>query len=397
MRNKNSFIIMMIATSTGLLNITGCNFFNEHKNTAKPETMIQQPDSEKIVSITQEQFQSAGLKLGSIERRELSTLLQVNGIVAIPPQSKISISFPYGGFVRKINVEEGAYVKKGSLLAVLENPEYVDLQENYLKNKNAREYAYKEYERQKELYKADVAAGKAYQKATSEYRSLETSVNALGQKLKMIGIVPETLTAENIRSTINILSPDNGYVTSLGVNMGKYINAQQELLTLDNNQDVHIDLTVYEKNIHQIQIGQEVQFSLPGDNGKMQHARIILAGKEIGTERSIIVHCIPLNKRQYYMPGTYVQAQIKLNNVLSDVLPEEAILRSEGKQYIFVREDKNSHSSYRFKMIPINTGVEENGYVQISVSENTLIPDSSVVIHGAFTLFSVLKNTGEED
>lgn len=388
---------MMIAALTGLLNITGCNSFKGHKNAVKPETMIQQPDSEKVVSITQEQFQSAGIKLGNIERLKLSTLLQVNGIVAVSPQSKISVSFPYGGFVRKINAEEGAYVKKGSLLAVLENPEYVDLQENYLKNKSAMEYARKEYERQKELYKADVAAGKAYQKATGEYRSLETSVQALGQKLKMIGIVPETLTPENIHSTINMLSPDNGYVTHIEVNTGKYINAQQELLTLDNNQDVHIDLTVYEKDIHQIQIGQEVQFSLSGDNEKIQYARIRLIGREIGPDRSITVHCIPLNKRQYYMPGAYVQAQIKLDNVLSDALPEEAIVRSEGKQYIFVRDSENNDPSYSFHLVPVKAGVAENGYIQISLPGNVTVSDSAVVTHGAFSLLAVLKNTSEED
>lgn len=380
--------------------ITACQSAKEKKPQAAEDNMTAAKagsDSLEVVSITPEQYRMAGITLGNITQQKLNASLSVNGKVDVPPQSKISITFPYGGFVRKINVLEGKYVKKGSLLAVLENPDYVDLQENYLKNKSALEYARQEYERQQKLYQADVAAGKSYQKATSEYHSLEASVNAMAQKLKMLDMDPVKLKADDIRSTVNIFAPDNGYVTKIEANQGKYINAQQELMEMDNTRNTHIDLTVYEKDIHAVKANQEVTFTLAGNNQQEQRARIILIGREIGPDRSVIVHAVPLGSNNYYLPGAYVQAQIKLNNVLSDVLPEEAVVRSEGERYIFYKVTGNEDSALHFRMLPVKVGVEEGGFIQVTLPGNISIPDSSIVTNGAFSLLSVLKNTGEED
>lgn len=392
MRNKNSYIVRLIIAFTGLFILAGCQSSKQKQELAtKQANITEAQDSTMTVSLTPEQYRNAGIRLGNMEERKLHGILQVSGMVEVPPQSKISVTFPYGGFVRQINALEGNYVKKGALLAVLENPEYVDLQENYLKNKSALEYARQEYNRQKELYKADVAAGKAYQKAKSEYESLSASVKALEQKLDIMGIRAETLTPDNISSTVNITAPDNGYVTKVLVNQGKYVNAQEELLEIDNNREVHIDLTVYEKDISSIRTGQEVGYTLTGSSQSEQKAKIILIGREIRPDRSVVVHAVPENKHQQLLPGAYVQAFISLSGILSEVLPAGAVVRSEGKQYIFVREKVQPYS---FRMIPVQVGTESNGYLQIKLSEKIQIPDSSIVINGAFSLLSVLKSTG---
>ncbi|TAN20460.1 MAG: efflux RND transporter periplasmic adaptor subunit [Chitinophagaceae bacterium] len=395
MRKKNSYIVLMIITFAGLLIVAGCQPTKQKQESATKQAAITEvQDSTMTVSLTPEQYRNAGIRLGNTEERKLHGILQVNGMVEVPPQSKISVTFPYGGFVRKINALEGSYVKKGALLAVLENPEYVDLQENYLKNKTALEYARQEYNRQKELYKADVAAGKTYQKAKSDYESLSASVKALEQKLDIMGIRAETLTPDNISSIINITAPDNGYVTKVLVNKGKYVNAQEELLEVNNNRDMLIDLTVYEKDISSIRTGQEVGYTLTGSSQPEQKAKIILIGREIRPDRSVVVHAVPENKNQQLLPGAYVQAFISQSGTLSEVLPAGAVVRSEGKQYIFIREKVQPYS---FRMIPVQVGTESDGYLQIKLSEKIQIPDSSIVTNGAFSLLSVLKNKGEEE
>lgn len=395
MKNKNRLNAMLIIVLAGLLVTGGCTSSRQ-----KPEQAAEQAtetagnDSIASVSLTPAQYANAGIQLGNMTQRRLNGSLQVNGMVDVPPQSEISVTFPYGGFVRKINVLDGDYVKKGSLLAILENPEFVDLQENYLKNKSALQYARQEYARQKELYQADVAAGKSFQKAQSEFESLNATVNALAQKLNMLGIRADDLTANNIRSKVNIVAPDNGYVTRISANLGKYINAQEELLQIDNTQDVHIDLTVYEKDINAVKKGQEVRFTISGSNQPEQKARVILIGRAIGPDRAVTVHTIPENKNRHLLPGAYVQAFIDQAGTRSDVLPEEAVVRSEGKRYIFVKDKNQPHS---FQMIPVQVIAENNGYLQVKLSENRQLPDSSVVTKGAFSLLSALKNTGEED
>jgi len=342
---------------------------NNHNPQATDSAQSVVADSGAIVLLTKEQFKEAVIQLGNFEKKPLSKSLDLNGLVSIPPQSKISVSFPYGGFVRSIKVLEGDYVKKGSLLAILENPEYVDLQEHYLTSKSALEYAKKEYERQKELYEADVAAGKSYQKATSEYHSLQASVNAMAQKLRIMGISSDALTPASIRSQVNIYAPASGYITKIDVNQGKYMQAQQELLELNDTKNVHIDLTVYEKDAWLLKVGQKVLFTLEGDKDA-QTATIDLIGKEVRPDRTVVVHALPTNRNKYYMPGTYVQANVSLDNTLSDVLPNEAVVRTGGKQFIFLKKQVNRDSSIEFQMMPVRAGAESNGYSSELVRHN---------------------------
>ena len=353
-------------------------------------------DSGALVTLTQAQYKEAGIQLGSFEKKPLGKSIHVNGMVNVPPQSKISVSFPFGGFIRSIKVIEGDFVKKGSLLAVLENPQYVDLQEDYLKSKSALVYAQKEYDRQKALYQADIAAGKSYQKATSEYHSLQASVSATAQKLRMLGIAPDALSPSSIRSLVNIYAPASGYITKVDLNQGKFMAAQQQLLEINDTKNVHIDLTVYEKDAGLIKVGQKVLFTLAGDKDEQQ-AKIELVGREIRPDRSVIVHALPLNRSKYYNPGSYVMAEISLQDIQTDVLPIAAVVRTGGRQFIFLKKQISSDSAIEFQMIPVTVGAESEGYIQVQIPASIDDTDKSVVTKGAFSLLSVLKNAGEED
>jgi len=386
---------------SGLLFIASCQSDSGHKareaeTVAKSESPQQSDDTATVVALSRQQYQAAGIAIGKIKNMSLGGTLSVNGLVDVPPQSKVSVSFPYGGFVRKINVLEGDYVKKGSLLAILENPEYVDLQESYLKSKSRLEYARQEYERQQDLYQADVAAGKSYQKAVSDYRSLKASVAAMAQKLRLLGIRPDSLSPDNIRSTVNILAPETGYITTVNGNQGKYINAQEELMELDNTRNIHIDLTIYEKDLAHVHAGQDVSFTLSGDESEIHKARITLIGRAVREDRSVLVHAIPTNPTKSYVPGTYVRAKIQLAPSERPAVPQEALVRSDGKQYLFMVLPGHS-DEHHFKMIPVNAGSEKDGYVQVELPEGLNVADVSIVTKGAFSLLSVLKNTGEDE
>jgi len=353
-------------------------------------------DSGALLTLTQAQYKEAGIQLGSFEKKPLSKTIHVNGMVNIPPQSKISVSFPFGGFIRSIKVLEGDFVKKGSLLAVLENPQYVDLQEDYLKSKSALNYAQNEYYRQKALYQADIAAGKSYQKATSAYHSLQASVSATAQKLRMLGIAPDALTPSSIRSLVNIYAPASGYITKVDLNQGKYMAAQQQLLEINDTKNVHIDLSVYEKDAGLIKVGQKVLFTLPGE-GEDQQAKIELIGREIRPDHSVTIHAVPLDRSKYYNPGSFVQAEISLQNIQTDVLPIEAVVRSGGRQFIFLKKQIGSDSAIEFQMIPVKASAESEGYIQVQIPASIDDTTKSIVTKGAFSLLSVLKNQGEEE
>ncbi len=150
----------------------------------------------------------ADIELGSIEIRSLGDILKVNGIVTVAPQSLATVCMPLGGFVKNTALFPGTAVNKGQTLAVIENQDFVDIQQSYLETKNKLIFAEAEYKRHTELYKNDVYSQQNVQQVTVEYRNLKAMVKSYEQKLLLIGINPERLSEDNISSTVNSSIPD---------------------------------------------------------------------------------------------------------------------------------------------------------------------------------------------
>ena len=109
--------------------------------------------SPESVRLTEEQFQRADIATASAQTKPLYRLLKVNGIVEAPPEKKHTISFPLGGYLKSNNLIPGMYVKKGTLLAVLEDAAFIQLQQDYLLSKSKLEFLETDYYRQEALSK----------------------------------------------------------------------------------------------------------------------------------------------------------------------------------------------------------------------------------------------------
>jgi cobalt-zinc-cadmium efflux system membrane fusion protein len=94
-----------------------------------------------------------------------------------------------------------------------------------------------------------------------------------------------------------------------------------------------------------------------------------------------------VNEKIKLFPGTFVNAEVSLNNAKVKALPEAAIVKWQNKDFVFV---KLTESNY--KMLPVETGVNSNGYVEIK----TDLGNQQVVTKNAFTLLMKLKNSAEE-
>lgn len=383
------FKCVISIVSLGLIFLPGCRSDTIAGQTNKKELVA---DTSTLVVLTPEQFENAEIGFGNLKREKISEILYVDGMIRMPPESRISVTFPYGGIVREINVREGEFVRRGKILATLENPEFVDLQEEYLKSKSALDYARLELERQEKLYQADVAAGKSFQKAKSEYEQLHATVRASEQKLKLIDIDFETLTPEKIQSRIYIYALDDGYVTVVSANRGKYVASQEELLQLISMKNTYLDLTVFERDLQSVKIGQKVKYFISGDESKEETAQISIIGSEVRSDRTVAVHAIPDKRNIRLVSGAFVHAVIHQDGIFSDVLPADAVVRFRGGKYIFVRTD-----DYSFRMIPVQTITENETSVEVVFPFDKPPADAQIVLKGAFTLLGVLKNVNDEN
>lgn len=382
---------LLIITAT----IIACS---DGKKKETEETVVTKKDSTTSdqVTLKTDQYKIAEIQLGAVQMRNLSSVIKVNGVIDVPPQNVVSISAPLGGYVKSSGLLPGQAVRKGQVMAVIENAEFIDIQQDYLESTSRMVFLGQELKRQQELRKEDINSTKTLQQVSSEYNMMRAKINALQQKLSLIGISTKALQSGKIVKTSNLYSPINGYVTASNVNRGKYVQPSDVLFELANKSDMHLALDVFEKDVRKINPGQPIRFSLASETDYNRTARVFLIGKATEKDGTIPVHChLDVSNDAAMLPGMYVKALIATRTEDVQALPVEAIIQSEAKDYVFVQTD-TAQAKVHFKMIPVIKGTEQEGFVGISFPENFNAANAKIVIKGAYALLSAMKNVEEE-
>ncbi len=362
--------------------LAGCN--------SKPvaETVAEQGNND-VVSMTDAQLKNAAIETDKPEQKTLSTVLKVNGIIDVPPQNMISVSVPMAGYLKYTQLLPGMHVAKGEVLAVIEDLQYIQIQQDYLTAKARLAFNEAEYNRQRELNKTKASSDKVFELADADYKSQMALVKGLYEKLKLLSIDADKLTADNISRGISLRSPIDGFVSKVNINIGKYVNPTDVLFELVNPSDIHLNLTVFEKDLDKLMIGQKL-LAYTNNSDKKYPCEIILIGKDLSADRSTEVHCHFEKYDHSLIPGMYMNADIEVQSTNALAVPEDAIVNYAGKQYVFEVLAGN-----RYQMLQVQTGVSENGFTEIRSNDATL-KDKTLVTKNAYTVFMKKQNSGEE-
>lgn len=370
----SSFILILAACSTKV---------EKENAVAKGETQVT-----NTVTLTKAQLDLAKLSTGNLSVMQMHKTIKVNGFMDVPPQNVLSVSIPMGGYVKKANLIPGEKVSKGAVLAVLEDASYVSLQQDYLTAKSKLVFLEADYNRQKALNASKSSSDRQFQLALSEFESQKYLVKSLSEKLQLMGIVPAQLSENNISKSIAFKSPISGYVTKVNVNAGKYVAPTDVLFEIMDPSDLHARLVVFENDATAIKKGNKVKFSENNKPGKSYDAEVHVITPNIENERTTEVHCDLISKNTGLFPGTFVNAEIELNNVEVQVIPAASIVKWQNKSYVFVET-----GAATYVMMPVVTGMESKGMVEV-VSGITAA--QKVVVANAYTLLMKLKNSREE-
>ena len=350
-----------------------------------------------IAELRADQIKLAGVELGAVELRSLGKILKVNGIVSVAPQNMATVSMPLGGFIKSTNLFPGNTVYKGQTLAVVENQEFVDIQQNYLEAKNKLVFAEAEYKRHADLYKEDVYSEQNFQQVTMEYKNLKAAVKSLEQKLILIGINPENLTEDNISSTVNLVSPIKGFLKSVNVNIGKYVAPTDILFEILNSDKLFLELILFEKDVEKVSKGQKIRFFI--NNETEEHEAVISeTGRSVNGDKIFKVYGTVLSSCKNIIPGMYVNAYVDETENKVTSLPSEAIVSFGDKDYVFTFEKEKEEAGKlftEFRMVEVIKGISTPGYTEIKFPEGFNINNAKIVIKGAYSILSAKKNAGE--
>jgi cobalt-zinc-cadmium efflux system membrane fusion protein len=353
--------------------------------------------NENRVELSDAQLAHTEIQMGSVIKRKIGSEITVNGMIDVPPQGKVSITTPYGGFLKKTTMLPGSRLKKGQLIAQIENPEFIEFQRDYLESLAKDGYLKAEFERQKTLNEENIASNKVFERAKSNYLVNKAHLQALASKLELIGINISSVQNGNLSATVNVYSPINGVVREVFINTGKYFGKQDVLMDLTNASDLHVELKVYEDDINLIQNEQRIRFRLASSPEKWMEAEVFLVGNNVRNDRSITIHGHLKEIDKELLPGMFVNAHIEVGALELYAIPEEGMVRFAGKDYVFISLGKRKEGETfmnDFEMVEVIKGNEEDGYIAISLKDASLeINALSFVLNDAFTLLAKAKNS----
>jgi membrane fusion protein, heavy metal efflux system len=404
-----------------------------------------------IASLSQEQLKTIDLQYGTIENKQLTAIIKANGVLIVPNSSKANATSLYGGVVRSMNVHEGNNVSKGQVIATISNPQFLQLQEEYLQIKtkanlgsseaasmvsNAQyaglqdelatiepkiKMAQLEVERQTELNAGNAGALKNLQQSKTDLSVLlarrailqsqknaflktttssnDTRKKSIETQLRLMGINPANVGANNLTSSIYVTSPISGTISMVMAKIGSYVDVQSPVAEIVNNSQLHLELNVFEKDLPILKIGQRIHFTLTNNPTKEYDATIYSIGSAFeNASKTIPIHCELEGNKNGLIDGMNITALVSLNSVTTPAVPSYAIIESEGKTFIFIKEnttttDTNGFTSY--KKIEVFKGVSNLGFTAVSFVQDIAI-DAKIVTKGAYFLNAKLTNVEEE-
>ncbi|NOJ75145.1 efflux RND transporter periplasmic adaptor subunit [Empedobacter stercoris] len=374
--------ILMLCTA---LVVMSCS-----KEEAQPQEDQKEEVSTSILKLTDAQLKNFDIDTVSFQHQNLPTTIRLNAKTAVTPENTISITNAFGGYVKQIALIPGNYVNKGQVLVVLEDPQYIQMQEDYLTTKALLEQANADYIRQKELNAEQAASDKVMQQAKATRQSLMVKKSSLEQKLRLMNINPSSVSLSNIRRTINVYAPISGMVSQVFANKGQYISPADAMLEIINPDRSLLNVKVFEKDLGNIQIGQTLKAYTNTKPDQKLDAKIMSISNQVNEDGTVDIFAKITNANGTRLTANmYFNIELEVNSLDANVLPEEAIVQFEGKDYVFEKQNKN-----QFRLVPVEIGISSNKMVEIKSPQNS---NKVYIAKGSYNLLNAMKNDGEEE
>lgn len=353
-----------------------------HSSNEKQEAPSEEPETMYQVRLDPEQLETADIQVAHLQKRLMGEKIRVNGLFDVPPQNRAEVSSLVDAFVKKITLLVGDKVEKGQELVWLHHPEIIDMQNEFIEKNQQLEYSKTEYERQVQLDENRINAKKNLIKAETDYKGMLAVVNALKEKLRMVGIDPTQVAKGRIYKEISLRSPINGYITKVNVSLGSMVKLGQPIFEIIDPEHLHIELKVFEKDIGQIDADEPFTFSISGDT-TTYFGEIHLVGKQLNEDRTVDVHGHVNENLGRFIPGMYVEANIYVSMDSVTAIPESAVFERDESHYVFLEKDRNN-----FRMEEVVVGKRADGWIEIL--NPAIKPEDNVVVNGVYFLSSML-------
>ncbi len=364
----------------------------DEDNTHSDDDGHEEEHEEGEIHLTKEQIETMNIQFGDFTDVKINDFIKATGTLGLPPNAYSAINAKANGFIKNSKkYVEGSYIKKGVVIAYLENPDFIKQQQEYLEVRAELTYLQQELDRQQKLVDAKAGVVKHLQKLQSDVNVKTATINGLSKQLVYLGISTSNLSSENITERIAIISPMSGYITTVSMHNGMYVSSQKELMVVVNDNHLHLELDIFEKDIAQIKEGQKISYTVPAIGNTVYDGEVHIIGKEFNTEnKTVRVHGHLEKERPQFIKDLFVEAKIWLNDQTAQALPESSIIKDGASSYIYVANHESDNDEVQFEPIRVIAGTTDKGFTSVKLIDE--IPDNmEIVTKGAYYVYAQSK------
>jgi len=344
---------------------------------------------EQTLTLAPQQAERAGLKIEAVGEQPAGEAAgqMTTGTVQANSYKETPVVSIVGGIVRSVSGELGQNVKRGQRVAVVFSNELADTQARYLTAVTALDEHHRHHLRTLKLVEIGAASRQDLETATTQYREAETNLANLRQRLLLLGLSPQRITAlksaSQISSEVVVTAPSSGTLTSRSVNSGEVIEANKELMRITDLSSVWVVGQVYEKDLATVRVGSGANVTSDAYPGRVFRGRVSYVDPKIeAATRTAQVRIELANPGQMFKIGMYVNiafGALGLAEKTMPVIPKDAVQTIGNQPYVFVATDKANE----FVLRPVKLGAESNGFYPVLEG---LSAGDRIVTGGSFML-----------
>ena len=340
-------------------------------------------DPEGVVRLSDEEIEEFGIEIRTAGPGRILLHVDLPGEVTVNADRLGHVVPRVPGIVREVRKTLGDTVRTGEVMAVLVSRELADAKSAYLAARERLELALANFRREQGLWAKKITSEQEYLEAKQklaevriELRSAEQKLHALGFSEAFLEKLPEHSDVDFTRYEIR--APFDGTVIEKHITTGEVLNAEAEAFVVADLSTVWVDLSVYQKDLPFVQIGQKAVVSAgPG----LAEAQGIISylGPIVGEKtRTAPARVVLPNPDGRWKPGLFVNARVAVKEEEAEiVVPKTAVQTMDGRPVIFVRTEQG------FKPRPVSLGRSNDTNVAVV---SGLGSGERYAAEGAFTL-----------
>ncbi len=342
--------------------------------------------------LSQEQAKTIGLKFGEFSSMKVNDFVKATGVLGLPANAHSTVTARASGIiVGKKKFVEGGFISKGEVIAHLENPEFIEMQQQYLEIMAELALQRLEVDRQETLVVQNAGILKDLQQAEAKSRILSTKATGISKQLEYLGISTDNLTSDSIRDRITISSPVGGYISKIDFHNGMYAERSTSLMDIISAKHLHLELDVFEHDIAKVKNGQKISYSIPALGSKIYKGLVNMIGKEFDSQtKTVRIHGHLEGEEPQFIKDLFINAKIWLNNITVDALPEKAVITDGATSFIFVANDDSTVEEMEFEKLTVIPGSTSDGYTAVKLLDP--VPTGmKIVTEGAYYIYAQSK------